>query len=375
MIYLDNAATTLLKPAKVARAMYTAVGTLSSPGRGGYKHSMDAAEAAFNCREKIAAFFGVNNPENIIFTLNATHGLNIAIKSIVKPGDKVVVSGYEHNSVVRPLYASGTKIIEAESALFDRQGAVKAFEKHIDSDTALVVCNHMSNVFGYILPVEEIGEICRYYRVPFIVDASQSAGALKIDFSSLNAEFIAMPGHKGLFGPQGTGILICRDKARPLLQGGTGSNSMLLEMPDFLPDMLEAGTHNMPGIAGLREGVKFVSEKGTGNILSHERRLIRLAANGLKKIKNVNPYVSKDADVQGGVLSFNIDGVHSETVGKLLSERNIAVRAGLHCAPAAHKSAGTLETGTVRISVSPFNTERDIKVFLFTVNKIAESKM
>lgn len=374
MIYLDNAATTLVKPQNVAMGACKAVKNLASPGRGGHKYAMAAARVSFDCREKIAKLFNVDDPENIVFTMNGTHGLNIAIKSIISSGKTAVVSGYEHNSVVRPLYASGAVVEVAESDLFDREGTIKAFEEKINRNTSLVVCNHMSNVFGFILPVKEIGEICRENNVPFVVDASQSAGALKIDFKELNADFIAMPGHKGLFGPQGTGVLICRNGAKEILQGGTGSNSLSMDMPDFLPDKLEAGTHNMPGIAGLREGVKFVSAKGTENILRHEKRLIRYAASEMRKIAGTEVYFAENSDLQGGVLSFNISGMDSETVGKLLSDRGIAVRAGFHCSPLAHRSAGTLDIGTVRISVSPFNTLLDINALLNAVKSILRNK-
>jgi selenocysteine lyase/cysteine desulfurase len=218
---------------------------------------MMAAETAFNCRTEIAALFGMNDPEKVIFTMNATHALNIAIKSSVRPGDRVVVSGYEHNAVTRPLNVSGAQIAEARSPLFDQAACLDAFAKELPG-ADVCVCNHVSNVFGFILPIHEISRLCRRHGVTLIVDASQSAGAIDIDFSALDAEYVAMPGHKGLFGPQGTGVLLCRESALPLMQGGTGSNSAQVEMPDFLPDRLEAGTHNITGIAGLLEGVRVL---------------------------------------------------------------------------------------------------------------------
>lgn len=369
MIYLDNAATTLQKPLAVGDASLRAMRTMTSPGRGGHKAAMLAADTAYNCRELAARLFKAESPENIVFTLNATHALNIAIKSIVHPASRVLISSYEHNSVLRPLYASGARIFVATSALFEPEDTVRAFESRL-SGMELVVINHTSNVFGYILPVERIAASCIRAGVPFIVDASQSAGILDIDYSSLGAEFIAMPGHKGLYGPQGTGILIAR-YGKTLLEGGTGSNSKLPEMPDFMPDRLEAGTHNMPGIAGLAEGIKYIEKTGTATILAHERELIRIAADGLEQIKGVRVYRARRSENQMGVLSFNIKDVPSEQIAATLGEMNIAVRAGMHCSPLAHKSAGTYEQGTVRMSVSAFNTKAEIMKFLRAVGEIS----
>ena len=252
MIYLDSAATTLQKPPEVARASAWAIGHLASPGRGGHRPAMAAADAAFACREEAAALFDVPEPERVVFTFNATHGLNLAIKSLVRPGDTVVVSGYEHNAVTRPLRAiPGVTVRVADSPLFDRAAALEAFRRALTPEVRAAVCTHVSNVFGFILPIEDIAALCRSRGIPLIVDASQSAGCLPISLRQLGAAFIAMPGHKGLYGPQGTGLLLCGGAAEPLLEGGTGSVSLRQEMPDFLPDRLEAGTHNIAGIAGL----------------------------------------------------------------------------------------------------------------------------
>jgi cysteine desulfurase family protein len=373
MIYLDNAATTLQKPPSVAKNAAWAIGHLSSPGRGSYSAAMSAAETAFECRTAAAELFNVKNPENVVFTFNATHALNIALKSSVHRGEKVIISGYEHNSVVRPLYAAGAKVSVALSELFEPEMALLAFERRLTDETALVVCNHMSNVFGYIQPAERIAEACRERNIPFILDASQSAGVLDIDFQKLGADFIAMPGHKGLYGPQGTGLLLCAKRPEGLMQGGTGSSSLSPEMPDFLPDRLEAGTHNMPGIAGLKAGIEFVQKKGTNKILSQERELIEYAAGELIRFDRVRVFKSEYGYCQGGVLSFVVDGMPCETVGEELSDRGIAVRVGLHCSPLAHKTAGTIKTGTVRISVSAFNTKRDISIFLNALDDIVQS--
>ena len=362
MIYLDSAATTFQKPPSVTAAMQDALLTMSSPGRGGYPAAMKAAETAFQCRSELAELFGVGNPERVVFTSSATHGLNIAIKSLVPPGGKAVVSGYEHNAVTRPLTALGAEVSAAEAPLFRQSEVAAAFDRLIVPGTDAVICNHISNVFGFIQPVEAIAAMCRERGVPFIIDASQSAGVLPLDLDRLEAAFIAMPGHKGLYGPQGTGVLLCGENVpvRTLLEGGTGSLSMQQEMPDFLPDRLEAGTHNMPGIAGLLAGVRFVKQRGMANILDHERRLTLLAAEGIRMFPGAKVLAMPGLREQAGVLSFVPLKKDVEEVGTRLAEQGIAVRTGLHCASFAHKSAGTLDTGTVRVSFSDFNTRSEV---------------
>ena len=362
MIYLDSAATTFQKPPSVTAAMQDALLTMSSPGRGGYPAAMKAAETAFQCRSELAELFGVGNPERVVFTSSATHGLNIAIKSLVPPGGKAVVSGYEHNAVTRPLTALGAEVSAAEAPLFRQSEVAAAFDRLIVPGTDAVICNHISNVFGFIQPVEAIAAMCRERGVPFIIDASQSAGVLPLNLDRLGAAFIAMPGHKGLYGPQGTGVLLCGENipVRTLLEGGTGSLSMQQEMPDFLPDRLEAGTHNMPGIAGLLAGVQFVKQRGMANILDHERRLTLLAAEGIRMLPGAKVLAMPGLREQAGVLSFVPLKKDVEEVGTRLAEQGIAVRTGLHCAPFAHKSAGTLDTGTVRVSFSDFNTRLEV---------------
>ena len=367
MIYLDNAATTFIKPQGVYAAVSHAMRELASPGRGGHEAAMKAAEISYRCREKAAQLFNVPEPENVVFTFNATHALNTAIRSLASGGGRVVVSGYEHNSVMRPLYDVGAKTVIARSELFDEKGTLEAFYRSITNDTELVVVNHVSNVFGFILPVYEISEMCRKKGVPLIVDASQSAGVLPVDFKRLGARFVAMPGHKGLYGPQGTGLLLCGEVPRIFMSGGTGSASLLPSMPDTLPDRAEAGTHNMPGIAGLLEGMEFVLSKGTDAILRHERALVSETVSGLSRIPGVRLYASGKG---AGVLSFNISGMDPEETARKLDERGIAVRAGLHCSPEAHRSAGTLRTGTVRASVSAFTARKDTRALIRAVSEI-----
>lgn len=352
MIYLDNAATTLIKPASVQREMFKAMSIAASPGRGGHEPAMRAAEIVYKCREKAARLFNVQDPENIVFTFNATHALNIAIGTLVKKGTKVLISGYEHNSVTRPLEALGAEIIVAQSPLFDQKAALNEFRKKIDI-AELVVCTHVSNVFGFILPIYEIADLCREHGVPLIVDASQSAGILDVDFEKLGAAFVAMPGHKALFGPQGTGLLLCRDEARPLIHGGSGSDSRSQRMPEFLPDRLEAGTHNVPGIAGLMAGMEYVLNCGTENLRKYEQRLLSETVEHLSNTEFLELFIGPEG-TQSGLLSIKHVEMGSEELAQLLSREGICVRAGLHCSPYAHRSAGTLDSGTVRLSFSPF---------------------
>ena len=316
MIYLDSAATTFQKPLSVSYAMQRAMRTMSSPGRGGYAAARAAEETAFRCRSLAAELFGVPSPEQVVFASNATHALNIAIRSLVPEGGRVAVSGYEHNAVTRPLHALGARIKVAASPLFDRAALLRAFENSISPELDAVVCTHVSNVFGFVLPIEEIAALCRAEGVPLIVDASQSAGILPFELDTLGAAFIAMPGHKGLYGPQGTGVLLCGDGQipRPLLEGGTGSISLSQEMPDFLPDRIEAGTHNMPGIAGLLAGVRFVRRQGTQTILRHEHALTCRTAENLRRLPGVEVFALPGCPSQAGVVSFRVSGRDAETV-------------------------------------------------------------
>lgn len=371
MIYLDAAATTLEKPESVRRAMARAVGEMSTPGRGDHPASRLAAETAYQCRQLAAELFDVPDPEHVVFTTNATHGLNIAIRSLVQPGDRVVCSGWEHNAVMRVLQGIGdVEIVVVDSWPFDVHQLLRDVETALQQRPAAVIWNHVSNVFGLIQPVGRIGALCRKAGVPLIVDASQSAGVLPVSLDYWDAAFVAMPGHKGLYGPQGTGLLLCAKEGEPLLRGGTGTQSRSWKMPRQLPDRLEAGTHNMPGIAGLLEGLRFVRQRGTESILRHERELVYRAAEQMDRLPGVRCCLQEDPARQSGVLSFTVEGRDSEELALRLAERGIALRAGLHCAPLAHRTAGTLEGGTVRMSPSVFTTRQQIDSFTKELGQI-----
>ena len=360
MIYFDSAATSFQKPKTVAEAVTRAIRECASPGRGGYRPAMNAAEELYKCRELAGELFSCA-ADNVVFTMNATHGLNMAINTLVKPGGNVVISGFEHNAVWRPLNKLGARIRIAGRNLFDPEDTLKQFDALVRPGMDAVICTHVSNVFGYILPVQEIAELCRRRGVPFVLDASQSAGVLPVSMEHLNADFIAMPGHKGLYGPQGTGLLLCGRMPEPLLCGGTGSLSRSSEMPDFLPDRGEAGTHNVPGICGLMEGMRFIDKLGIGRILQHEKALCRCIAENLKTEKRIRLFWS-DSGCQTGVLSLCFAGRDCEMAAEYLAQHGCAVRGGLHCAPLAHESAGTLECGTVRLSPSAFSTPKQADI-------------
>ena len=343
MIYLDNGATSFYKPDSVRRAMVRAMACCANPGRGGYEASMAASKVVFECRQQASALFGCQ-PEQVIFTSNCTHGLNIAIRSLVKPGCRVVISGFEHNAVTRPLHLLNADIKVAGRRLFDWGDTLEKFEKELRSGAEAAVFTHVSNVFGYILPVDAMASLCRGYGVPFVVDAAQSAGMLEVNLTALGADFIAMPGHKGLLGPQGTGILLCKGEAEPLIAGGTGSESEYQQMPDYLPDRLEAGTLNVPGIAGLCAGLRHLRQLGIERIFDWEQQAAAQCAKNLEELG----YRVFSGPHQSGTVSFLAEDC--EAMAEYLARQNIAVRAGLHCAPLAHESAGTLQSGTVRVS-------------------------
>lgn len=344
MIYLDNGATSFHKPPEVYRAVQQAMYTCANPGRGGYEEAMRAAGAVYQCREAASDLFACH-PEQVVFTSNCTHGLNIAIRSLTDAGSRVVISGFEHNAVTRPLQLLGARVTVAGRRLFDWDDTLEEFEKALRKGQDAAIFTQVSNVFGYILPVEQMAKLCRDYGVPFIVDAAQGAGTLEVNATKWGADFIAMPGHKGLLGPQGTGILICQRQPRVFLAGGTGSESQNQNMPESLPERLEAGTMNVPGIAGLAAGIQYVKRRGVDNIFRTEHTALTHCIDCLRSL----PLQVFAGEHQASTVSFAAK-MDCEELGEKLGRAGIAVRAGLHCAPLAHESAGTLQSGTVRIS-------------------------
>lgn len=344
MIYLDSGATSLVKPESVGRAVADAMRTCGNPGRGGHRAAMMAAERVYSCRESAAELFDCG-PEQVVFTANCTHGLNIAIRTLVKPNSRVLISGFEHNAVTRPLHALRAKITVAGRQLFDPEDTLRSFRAALDRGVDAAVFTHVSNVFGYILPVQAMAAMCRERGVPFVIDGAQSAGTIPISLEALGADFIAMPGHKGLLGPQGTGILLCNRLPEPLMAGGTGSESIRQSMPDALPERAEAGTLNVPGIAGLDAGLRYLKRVGVEEIGRREHE----AAKGCARMLQQLGFRVFHGPSQAGTVSF-VAASDGEEAAEKLGRRGIAVRAGLHCAPLAHESAGTLDTGTVRVS-------------------------
>ena len=376
MIYFDAAATTLQKPSSVLRAVVQSMETCANPGRSGHRPAMRAAETVYDCRCAAAELFGLTDPARVVFTQNATHGLNIAIKSLLCGGGHAVISGYEHNSAVRPLERlaeRGVTYTAAHCPPFDPDGAYLAILNALREDTRCVILNHVSNVFGFIQPLEMVDALCARRGIPLIVDASQSAGVLPLDVSRLpGTAFVCMPGHKGLYGPQGTGILLCC-KDLPLYtvtEGGTGSLSLELHQPDFLPDALESGTLNVHGIAGLREGIRFAA-RCMAEIRERETALTAVLAEGISALPEAEMWC--DTACQSGVLSFRLRGMDPAEVGDALAKNGICVRCGLHCAPMAHRSAGTLPEGTVRVSFSAFNTADEVRRFLQALEAVTKS--
>lgn len=363
MIYLDSGATSFRKPGTVYQAVENAMRTCANPGRGGYGAAMAASRTVYACRDEAAKLFSCR-PEQVALTMNCTHGLNIAIRSLVKPGGRVVVSGFEHNAVTRPLHALGAEIRIAGRKLFNWEDTLEQFDRNLKGADAAVF-THVSNVFGYILPVEEMAVLCRRRGVPFILDGAQSAGVLDINMEKLGAAFIAMPGHKGLLGPQGTGLLLCADGAEPLLYGGTGSASIQQEMPQELPERLEAGTLNVPGYAGLTEGLRYLNRRGVGTVFRAEHTQLKRCVAGLKRL-GMRVFTGAH---QGGTVSF-LCGMDCEEAARFLARQGIAVRTGLHCAPYAHESAGTLETGTVRVSFGYDAFDGQTDAFLRAASKL-----
>lgn len=376
MIYLDSAATSLLRPKAVSTAVKKSIKRHAGYARSGHRAAIEAAKSVYDCRALAARFFNVEKSENVVFCLNASHALNIAISGLSPEKGKIMISGYEHNSVWRPAIHTGCEVIIAESLPFDAESAYLAFKKELEKGgVGLAVCTRVSNVFGNILPTREIGCMCREHGVPFIIDASQAAGSLEVDAQKENADVICIPGHKGLMGPTGTGLmLLCSNRLpKPFIYGGTGTNSENSFMPEFPPERFEGGTPNIAGIAGLSEGLRYVLANREA-IELHERRCCDYLKKGLSSLPNIKIYAPKGGEENAGLFSFKAEGQDCENFAAALAKRDIAVRAGLHCAPLAHRSMGTLSTGTIRVSTCAFTTLRECDVFIGAVEQLINTK-
>ncbi len=375
-IYLDNAATSLPKPRGVAEAVAGAIGRAGNPGRSGHALSIGSARDLFAARERLAELFGFRDSARFVFTENATGALNRAIKGLLRPGDHVVTTSVEHNSVMRPLRRLEGAGVSVTVVPADPTGTVAAAEvvAAIRKETRLVAVTHASNVSGAIQPVEAIVRAAKARGVFTLIDAAQTAGAVPIDLSALPVDMLAASGHKGLLGPQGTGFLFVREGVPlvPLVEGGTGSRSEDDHQPDFYPDCLESGTPNSVGIAGLSVALAWLLKKGVASVRSKEVALISELLEGMRRIRGVIVYGPEDPAKRGCALSFNVGGADPGEVGRRLErEAGILSRAGLHCSPNAHRTLGTFPQGTVRVSPGPFTTRKEIRACLSALRGIA----
>lgn len=378
-LYLDNAATTYPKPSEVTCAVFNFMSNIgASSGRSSYSNALEADKIVYTCREKLSDFFGFDKPQNVVFTSNITASINILIKSVVKKGWHVITSSMDHNSVLRPLYGlNKANIIDLDVIECSKEGIINIddFKNKIKDTTKLVVLSHSSNIIGSIQPLHEIGKICKEHNIYFIIDSAQTAGVLPINFNELNCSALAFTGHKSLLGPQGIGGFIISDKMNmesvPFIEGGTGSSSYSTIQPDYLPDKYESGTLNTPGIAGLEEGINFISNLGLTQIRQKEQLLTSRFIEGLLNIPSIIVYGSLDAKKRTPVVSINSTKISNSELGYTLdNEYGIMARTGLHCAPLAHKTIGTFPEGTLRFSFGPFNNIKDIDYTLYAIMSI-----
>lgn len=382
MIYLDNAATSFPKPECVCQEIDRCMREYcANPGRGGHPLSIKAGMAVTAARDVICGLFGISDPMRLVFTKNATESLNISIKGIAFPGCHIITTGMEHNSVMRPLRTLERDIgIEVSVIKGNRLGEVEPddIKMAIRSNTALIVCTLSSNVNGIVMPVGEIGRIASEAGIAFLLDASQGAGSMQVDVKRQYIGMLAAPGHKGLLGPQGTGILYVGEgiRLKPLMEGGTGSNSEFKYQPEFMPDLLESGTLNTPGIVGLETGARYVAEIGIEQIGAYKHKLVKMLIDGLLVIPGVSLYSVADSKRNSGIVAINLGSMDSTEISYILdSEYGIYTRAGIHCAPGAHEILGTGKRGAVRFSVGCFNTEEDILYTLEAVERISWKKV
>lgn len=377
MIYLDNAATSRRKPQEVIDAVVFAMTSLGNAGRGTTEAALDAARTIYGARDKIAGFFGVKNPKQVVFTANSTESLNIAIHGLIKPGDHVISSVMEHNSVLRPLYEREEAGAELTLIECDGKGRLLTddIEGNIRDNTRAIVLTHGSNLTGNVNDIERVGRIAKAHGLLFIVDASQTAGVLPIDVEKMNIDVLCFTGHKSLLGPQGTGGMCVREglEIEPLKRGGSGVDTYNRRHPSEMPTALEAGTLNGHGIAGLSAAIDFIEKTGINEIREKEQSLMKRFVDGVRDIPGVKLYGDFDAEIRCPVVALNIGNADSSEISDILSmDYDIATRPGAHCAPEMHESLGTVDQGAVRFSMSYFNTGEEIDSAICAVREISE---
>lgn len=377
MIYLDNAATTLNKPPAVLEAVQEAMGSFGNAGRGGNDASLSSSRIIFQTREALNRLVGGTSSRQIVFTHNATESLNIAIRGLLNPGDHVITSVLEHNSVLRPLEALKASGVEVSYLPINEVGEVQVdkIPTLIQDNTTMIILAHGSNLTGSIIDLAYVGQLAEQYGLYFVVDAAQTLGAVPIDVQQMQIDVLCFTGHKGLLGPQGTGGLYVREglDIRPLKTGGTGSESHQLTQPTQMPDRLEAGTLNSHGIAGLHAAVNYLLDYGVDQIQQHERELTAYFYNGIKDLANVTCYGPMQATYRCPIITLNIGSVDSSIISdRLLSDFDIATRSGAHCAPLAHDALGTTKQGAVRFSLSHFTTIEEIDQAIAAIHQLAQ---
>ena len=389
MIYFDNAATSWPKPPGVAEAMVHFLNDVgANPGRSAHRLAVDSGRIVYNAREAVAELFNAPDPLRVVFGHNVTESLNLALRGLLRPGDHVITSSMEHNSVMRPLRALERQGVEVTVARCSPEGFLDPsdVEEAIQPNTSMIALNHASNVVGTLLPVAEVGRMARRHDLLLLVDAAKTGGAYPIDVQADNVDLLAFTGHKSLLGPMGTGGLVIGERVNlrefePLTRGGTGSRSEYEEQPDFLPDLCESGTPNAVGLAGLEAGVRWVLEQGVDAIRAHEVELTQRLIDGLMDIPSTGSgqrpgmtvYGGLDATHQTATVSFNVAGMEPSEVGLRLDEEfGVMCRVGLHCAPAAHKTIGTFPVGTVRFGLGAFNTLEEVEATVTAVESLAQ---
>ena len=377
MIYLDNAATTLHKPEGVAEAMITALTSMGNSGRGAHEATLDASRMIYGTREKLAELFHISEPMRIAFTCNATESLNIAIQGILQPGDHVITSVCEHNSVLRPVYRMAKRGVTYNMLPADKKGVIQydQLTSLLKKETKAIVITHASNLTGNVTDLKKVSDFAKKNGLPLIVDASQTAGCIPIDVQELGIDVLCFTGHKGLMGPQGTGGIYVREgiKIAPLKVGGSGVKSFDKEHPDTMPTALEAGTLNGPGIAGLGASVSWLLKQGVEQIHEKDLALSRRFLKGIAEIPDITIYGDMDSQMRTAIVSLNLGDVDSAEMSDWLWEDyGIAVRAGAHCAPLMHKALGTEQQGAVRFSFSCFNTEEEVDAAIQALKELQE---